>query len=110
SEAPRLQHAGTEILEHHVAEWDELLHDLLSLRLVEIERHHLLAAIVDRKPVRRAVLTGTHAAEIVAASRHLGLDDFGAELRHQGAAERTGDDLREFEHADAVERPPSLRH
>src|SRR5262249_17864859 len=47
----------------------------------------------------------TEPAEIVAFARHLGLDDLRAELRHQRAAKWTRDDLRQFEHPEAVQRP-----
>ena len=78
--------------------------DVLALRQVEVERHELLVPVVDGEPVRAAVLGRAEAPEVVAPAGHLGLDHLGAELGHQRAAERAGDDLGELEHADSVER------
>ena len=57
-----------------------------------------------------AVLGRAEAPEIVAPAGHLGLDHLGAELGHQRAAERTGDDLGELEHTDSLERAAGLCH
>src|SRR5262249_54070058 len=72
--------------------------------------HDLLAAVVDGVPVVGAVLRRAEAAQVVALAGQLGLDDLGAELRHEGAAERPGDDLGELEHADAGQREAGVGH
>src|SRR5262249_51797126 len=53
---------------------------------------------------------GTEAPQVVPPARHLGLDHLGAELGHQHAAERTGDDLGELEHTDSLEWAAGLCH
>ena len=110
SEAPALENAGPEVLEHHVALGHEPADDLLPLRRVQIERHQLLVPVVDGEPVGAAVLDRSEPPQVVAAAGNLGLDHLGAELRHQRAAERTGDHLGELEDADSLERQAGLCH
>jgi hypothetical protein len=77
---------------------------------VQVERHELLVPVVDREPVRAAVLGRAEAPEVVAPPGHLGLDHLGTEFGHQCAAERAGDDLGELEHADSLQRAAGLGH
>src|SRR5262249_62373424 len=110
AEAPAFEHTRAKVLEDDVAVRDQPPHDVLPLRQVQIERHQLLVAVADREPVLATVLARAEAPQIVAAAGHLGLDHLGPELGHQRAAERTGDDLGELEHADAFERAAGLCH
>src|SRR5215831_17480424 len=110
AESPGLEDAGPEVLDDHVAHRHEATHNLLPLRRVQIEGDDLLAAIVDGPPVVGAVLGGPEAAEVVALAGELRLDHLGAELGHEGAAERAGHDLRQLEDADARERQGAIGH
>src|SRR4030095_7855614 len=75
-----------------------------------IQGDDLLAAIVDGVPVVGAVLGGAEAPEVVAFARQLGLDHLRAELRHEGAAEGPGHDLRQLENADAGQGQRTVGH
>src|SRR5207248_3080080 len=100
AEAPLFQHARAKVLEHDVDPRNEAPHVLLSLRRAEIQRHQLLVPVVDSEPVGDAVLARAEAAEVVALARHLRLDDLGAELGHERAAERARDHLGQLQHPD----------
>ena len=62
AQAPFLQHARAEVLEHDVDLRHQTTHDLLALRRAQVERHEFLVAIVDREPVRDAVLARSEPA------------------------------------------------
>src|SRR5262249_52432574 len=98
AESPGLEHAGPEILDDDIAQRDQAANQVLSFRLAGVERHDLLAAVVDGVPVVDAVFRGPEPAEIVALAGQLGLDHLGPEFGHERAAEWAGDDLRQLEH------------
>ena len=79
-------------------------------RRVQVERDHLLAAVVLGEPVVDAVFRGPEPAQVVALAGQLGLDHLGAELGHERAAKGPGDDLGQLEHADAGERQGAIGH
>src|SRR5947209_3694849 len=110
AETPALQDTRAEVFENDVAVRDQPANDVLSLRQMQIERHELLVAVVDREPVRAAVLGRPQAPQVVTAAGYLGLDHLGAELGHQRAAEWAGDHLGELEHPDSVEWAARLCH
>ena len=110
AQSPGFEHAGPEVLDDHVAEGHEAANDLLPLGRVQIQGDDLLAAIVDGVPVVGAVLGRPEAPEVVALARQLGLDHLGAELRHEGAAERAGHDLRQLENPDTGQGQRTISH
>jgi hypothetical protein len=107
---PGLEHARPEVLDDHVAQRHEPPDEILPPRRPEVQRDDLLAAVVDGVPVVDAALAGPEPAQVVALVGQLGLDDLGAELGHQRAAERAGDDLGQLEHADARQWQASVGH
>ena len=86
------------------------LYDYWKDGLAGVERQQLLVPVVDGEPVGVPALRRPQPTKIVAAAGHLGLDHLGAELGHERAAERAGDNLRELEHADAFERSAGSGH
>src|SRR6185436_20246973 len=74
--APLLQRAGSEVLQQEVGFPDQLVQNLLALRLTQIERDRLLVARDDRPPQRFAIslLAAPHAQRI-ALLRRLHFDD-----------------------------------
>ena len=105
AEAPLLHRAGPEVLEQEVGLLDQVLEQRLAVGLAQVERDRLLVARDDRPPQRLAVrLLAAPDAHRVALARRLDLDDLGAEVAEQLAAERAGQQGAEFDHAQARER------
>src|SRR5207302_9280533 len=57
-----------------------------------------------------AVLSRAQTPEAVTEAGNLGIDQPGAEIGHQRAAERAGDHLGELERPDSLQRSPRLCH
>jgi hypothetical protein len=93
AQVPALQGAGAKVLCDHVDEGHEPTDDLLAFRVMQIKRHDPLIAVIHCPPVAHILLRWPHAADIVAATGHLDLDDLSPELGHQGATEWTSHDL-----------------
>src|SRR5262249_26953656 len=73
-------------------------------------RDPALVAVVDEVSGRLTVAVRRPRARFVAHPRVFDLDHVGAEIAEQGAAERTGQDTGEIDHADAIERETCRRH
>jgi len=104
-ESPFFHRARPEILEQEVRLLDEVLEQRLAVGLAQVERDRFLVAGDDRPPEGLAVrLLASPDAHRVALARRLDLDDLRAEVPEQLAAERTGQQGAEFDHAQARER------
>src|SRR5690606_26347221 len=89
----------------------ETAHDLLRLRLLEIEGDRLLVARLGVPPQRRAFVQLAPLAQRIAAPRGLDLDHLGAELGQHARAERPGDERAELDHPHAAQRKTAVpRH
>ena len=96
----QLQGAGAEIYHQYVRFGDQLAVDLLPLGLARIQGGGFLVARDDREPDRLAV--GPFAAPFahgVADARLFQLDHLGAEIAQKLGAERPGQELAHFDHA-----------
>src|SRR5262249_35148637 len=73
-------------------------------RVLEVERDALLAAIDECEVERAAVEEGAERARRITAAAALDLDHARTELAEQHGAERTGENARQVEDEDPVER------
>src|SRR5439155_10751773 len=83
----------------------EVIEELQPVRLAQIERDGLLVAIAGK--VVRAEFADKRrapAARVVAGAGPFDLDDLGAEIAEQLAAERTSQDARDIENAKVGKR------
>ena len=97
--------AGPEVVEQHVAREREPPHEVGALVGAEVDGDGSLARVHPREVHADrfvADLRSQHADDV--ALRGLDLHDVGAEVGEHAATDRTGHDLREVEHTDAVER------
>jgi hypothetical protein len=105
-----LRGARAEVLTEDVGARDELVEDLPRLRLFQIERDALHAAIARLE--HRARKTGKHAAGArrIAGARHLDLYDLCAEIGHQHVGNSTRLGRRACNDFDAGEGAVRSRH
>ena len=112
-EAKAIHHVRPEVLEQDVAVSCQIENDLSAVRRSCIGRDALLVAIdreVHMTHGRRAIREWRHRARRIALYRFFDLDDFCAQVAENHRAERTGQDARHVQHADAVQRAPSGSH
>jgi hypothetical protein len=107
--AEPIEDPGPEVLPDDVGDPAEVEEHVAAVRLLEVERHALLAP-VDGEEVRALAAVGAeegrpHAAHRVAPGRLLDLDHLRAQVGEQHRAVRPGEHAREVEDADAVEEP-----
>ena len=104
-EAELARDPGPEVVDHHVAREREPPHEVGALVAAEVDRDGSLPRVhpgevhADRLG---ADLRLQHADDVTLGG--LDLHDVGAQVGEHAATDRTGDDLREVEHTDAVER------
>src|SRR5919197_545401 len=82
TQMPALQRARTEVLGHHIDERGQPPDDVLAARMMQVEGHGLLVAVLDGPPVPDLSFGRPHASHIIATAGKLDLNDFSAELRH----------------------------
>ena len=95
------QRAGPVVLDQHVGLGDETQQRVLRRRVAQVEHDGALVAAVGL-PVQRLAVVAPLAQRI--ALRRLDLDDVGAEIAELQRQHVAGDEPRQVEHADAVER------
>ena len=100
-EAPLLQRPGPKVLYQHIGARDEVPEQLLAAGLTQVEGDGLLVARDDRPPHRQPATPGTHG---VTGAGRLDLDDLGAHVAEELAAERARDQGPELEDADVRQR------
>jgi hypothetical protein len=98
-----LHHAGSAVLDEDVGLEHERARRVAGRRVLEVERDRALAAIDRREVLGVAVRDRWPLPHRVALGR-LDLDDLGAEVGEQHAAERPGRHLAELDDAHALER------
>ncbi len=108
----RVQHLGAEphalerarpiVLDQHVAALDQLEQQLLAARVAQVERDALLVAGIDL-PVQR-LAADLPVAQRIALAGVLDLDHLGAEIGQLQRQHVAGDQPRQVEDRDAVER------
>ena len=94
---------GSVVDHHDIHVGDEFVHDGLRLRVAQRQHQRALAAIERLEPLRFA----RHELRELPpgfAFRRLDLDHLCAHVGQVLTTERSGDDLREFEHADTAQR------
>ena len=102
ADAPALQRAGPEVLDHHVGVGGQGAEDLLPLRGREVQRDGPLVAAEHLPPQADAVALGAVAARRVAA-RVLDLDHVGAEVAEHRGGERPGEEGGDVEDLESLE-------
>lgn len=107
AEAEARQLARPEVLHHRVAFRGETKHDVLRLRVLQIDGNTALVAAVLRPPGRIAVDMGAPLPDRI-AGRRFDLDHVGAQIAEQPRTERRGDEMADFQNAQAGERPGPL--
>ena len=100
-EAHLLQRAGAKVLDEHVGRGDEPQQRILGGGVAQVEHERALVARVGL-PVQREAGVAPVAQRI--ARRRLDLDHVGAEVGELQRQHVAGDQARQIEHADAVER------
>src|SRR4029453_2127705 len=110
AQAEGLHRAGPEVLDQDVGAGDHALEDRHALRRLEVERHVPLVAVDDQERRGLPVLVRRPRARLVAARGVFDLDDVGAEIGQEHAAERAGQHPGEVEHADTFEREGGRCH
>src|SRR5690606_35613769 len=102
--APLFQRAGTEVFDHHVGLFNQLLDQFYAAFAFQVEGDGFLVATETAPPERgAAVVEFAPAANRVAAGR-LDLDHLGAEIGEQGAVKRASKQLAQFDNTNAGER------
>src|SRR5262249_33848127 len=102
-EAEPRHDAGAEILDEDVGLGGEGMDEGEPLGLAHIHRDAALAAVEEREIGALALDMRSEMAALIAAPRHLDLDDLGAEIGEHGGAIGAGHHAREIEHAQALE-------
>ena len=103
-----VEHAGAEILDHHIAVPDQVFEDLLAGRRFQVERDAALVRVQHREIEAVGALDVAQlAARDVAAPRHLDFDHVGAHPGQQLRRGRRRLHVAHVENADAFE---SLAH
>ena len=111
AEAPPLQGARPEVLDDHVGARDEPAGELLPLLLPQVQGDGLLVAGDDGPPEGAPLLTvPAPYPHGVAFARWLDLDDLGAEVGEELAAERAGEQAAHLDHAHAFEGTRPVAH
>jgi hypothetical protein len=105
AEAQAVHDAGPELLDQNLGLGDERQEPRDLLRVLEVERQAALAAVEQREAQALAVQPGRVAAHAVALAGALDLDHLGAGLGQQQGGQGPGQQGREVEHAQALERP-----
>ena len=100
-----LQRTGAKILAQDVGLGGQALQQRRALGPAQVEGDRLLVALFREPGIAVAALAGgAELAQRVALAGLLDLDDLGAELAEDGGGEGPGDEGREVDDADAVER------
>jgi hypothetical protein len=99
-----LEDAGTEGLDQRVGGVEQAQHGLAPLLRLEVDRHAALVTPEQRPPRRAVVQHAAHVPRRVAGAGALDLDHLGPEITEQRPHGRPGDDVRQLDDADAVER------
>src|SRR5439155_7854778 len=110
AEAELLHGPGAEVLDEDVGAAGQPPDDLDALRRLEIHRDPALVAVVDEIARGLPVLVWGPGARLVADVRILHLDDVGAHVAEERAAEGPGQDAGEIHDADAIEREGGHGH
>src|SRR4029077_6382370 len=95
-----------EILDQDVARRRQSPGQLLPRLLGEVDGDAALRAVEGQEHGAAAVALGRAGAGLVAGDRVFDLDDVGAQVSELLRAQRAGDDAREIEHANTLERWP----
>ena len=95
--------AGAEVLHRHVGVAGQVMDDLLALGRLQIDRDAALVPVPCLEHAALAFDEGPPVASVVAAGR-FDLEDVGAHVAEQHGAVGTGDEAREVEDPDAVQR------
>ena len=107
AEAHPLERAGAVVLDQHLRALGERQQQLLGAGLAQVQRHALLVAGV-LLPEQRVALDAPM-AQGIALVGVLDLDDLGAEVGELEGDHVAGDQPRQVEHGDAVERAGGVR-
>src|SRR6266852_1210265 len=110
AEAETLHRARPEILDQDVGALHQIAQHVGTLRGLQIERDVPLVAVDDEIRRRLAALVRRPGARFVARAGVFHLDDIGAHIGQEHAAEGPGEDAREIDDADTVEREGSRDH
>jgi hypothetical protein len=103
-EAPSVERAHLVVLDEHVAAPDQRAEHGAGLIVGEVQHHAALVAIDAEKIGGLAPRIGWPPAARVVAPRRLNLDDFGAHVAERHGGERPGEDSRQVEDLEALER------
>ncbi len=109
AEAPLVEAAGREVLEHDVARQRQAADHRPALGAAEVDGHEPLVPREGRPPDAPAVDEHAPAAHRVAGLRALDLDDLGPEVGEQLTGERAGHEAAELEDADAAQRAVAVQ-
>ena len=101
AEAQPFHHAGGEVLEHHVGLLDQLLEELATAHLFEIQGDALFVRVQQRKRHGGFFTAGSSQS---LAGRRLHLDHLGARFAEQKACVRPLIDLTQVEYTNAFQR------
>lgn len=107
-EVPALERAWAEVLDEDVELGDPASQQVLAFGAAQIEGDTALASAQCLPVETHAVLLGPEAADVIAGSWHLDLDDVGSVVTQDGGRERGGDHGREVQHAQAVQEGLAL--
>src|SRR5262245_17015090 len=110
AQAEALHRPRPEILDEDVGALDQIAEDLGALRRLQIERQVSLVAVDHEVRRRLPALVGRPGTRLVARARVFHLDDVGAHVGQEHAAKGPGQDAREIEDADTVEREGAGDH
>src|SRR4029453_11211320 len=110
AEAEALHGARPEILDEDVGALHQITQDVPPFRGLQIEREIPLVAIDHEVRCRFPTLVGRPGTRFVARPGVFDLDDIRAHVGQQHAAEGPGQDAREIEDADTVEREGAGDH
>jgi hypothetical protein len=104
-EAPLVEPAGPEVLEHHVDVVDELGEEIPPAFVAKVDGHGALVASDAGPPQAFAVEGDAPAAHGVALARGLDLDDLGSVVAEELAGEGSGDEAAQLEDPHAGQGP-----
>ena len=96
-------HAGREILHHHVDLGHEFLENRERVRIFDVEAEAALAEVLLDEVAAAMIAVKRQHASAVAVGRDLHFDNIGAHLRHHPGDGGSGDELGEVEDFVAVE-------
>ena len=108
AEPERVERAGPVVLDQHVGGCDELLENLLTVRLFEIEGERAFVGRLRQvarshmTPAQRAI--GAGEPTLIGVVRVLDLDHVGAEQRQLIGGKWAGQHVRRIDHADSFKR------